>query len=85
MNISHIPQKSTRITEIYAYISVDLEGNEAFCAFARANGVTLPMITADPAKLEEFEPVAKNLARINHKPVRLVKFSIEEEIRQIEA
>jgi hypothetical protein len=82
MDVLHVPQNTFKITEIYAYVSVDADGNEGVCAFT--SGTTInPMIAADPKRLEQLEPIAKALAGMSPYPIKLVKFNVREEVREI--
>jgi hypothetical protein len=82
MDVLHVPPNTLKITEIYAYISVDSDGNEGVCAFT-SGSTMMPMIAADPARLKQLEPIAKQLAQISPHPIKLVKFSTREEVREI--
>lgn len=83
MDVLHAPRNLLKVNEIYAYISFDSDGNEGVCAFMSGNTM-LPMIAADPARLEQLEPIAKKLARLSPHPIELIKFSAREKVRQIE-
>jgi hypothetical protein len=73
------------INEIWAYISVDNEGNEGICAFlSNTSGAMMPMVCADRERVEQLRPIAKQLAKISPYPIKLVKFSLREDVEQIE-
>jgi hypothetical protein len=78
----HVPPNKLRIDEIYAFISVDPEGNEGVCAF-QSKGMMVPMVAADLKMVEHLKPVAKQLAAISPYPIKLVKFSTRTEVEVI--
>jgi hypothetical protein len=61
-----------RIDHLWAALSID-DGGEGLCA-APLGGVTLPLIAADKRRLDLIKPLARKLARMSGKPVRITKF-----------
>lgn len=54
-----------RVTEMFAYIAVDDDGDEGICAFySPAMGGMLPMVGADMARMQSLRPMAEILARV---------------------
>ncbi len=47
-----------RITELYAFISKDRDGNEGVMGIAKANGMLIPLIGADIERVESLKPIA---------------------------
>lgn len=81
--IHNPPNYLPRIDSIWAILSVDEHG-EGLCAFPM-RGVMLPLIAADEARLDSLRPIAKELAKLfEGKKLKLVKFTIREEIEVIE-
>lgn len=75
---NHLPQ----IDQIWAVLSVD-EGGEGVVA-APLNGMTVPLIAADEARLNSFVlPMARQLVNVFGKKMRLVKFHNREVVEEI--
>lgn len=72
-----------QIKSIYAFLSVD-EGGEGVCAAPIGDLGAVPLIAADEARLESLRPVAKYVAAVFGKPVRLVQFTERRELEVIE-
>lgn len=77
--VLHTPANLLRVDRLYAFLSVDEDGNEGLCA-APLNGMTMPLIAADRARMESLVPVAQELARLSGRKVRLVEFSTRTEL-----
>ena len=83
MTILHVPPNTMpRIERIWAYLSVDKNGNEGVCA-APIGGMTLPLIAADQARLESLTPIAERLAEMTGMTIRLVELTQRIELREI--
>jgi hypothetical protein len=75
-----------RIDEMYVFISYDKDDNdEGICAFHSGDGVWIPMVGADIARVESLKPIAKQIASITCKKIKICKFSTREVIEEIEA
>jgi hypothetical protein len=74
--VAHSPRNYLgRIDSIWAALSID-DGGEGVCAAPIGpGGMPLPLIAADKRRLELIVPVAKQIARMLSKPVRLAKFT----------
>jgi hypothetical protein len=72
------PNYLGRIDAIWAALSLD-EGGEGVCA-APMGGMTLPLIAADKRRLEQIIPIARRIATLFGKPVRLAKFTRREDV-----
>jgi hypothetical protein len=72
------PNYMGRIEVIWAALSLD-EGGEGVCA-APIGGMTLPLIAADKRRLDQIIPMARRVADLFGKPVRLAKFTKREDI-----
>ena len=75
-----------RIDEMYAFISYDKDDNdEGLTALHGGYGVWMPMVGADMARVESLKPIAKEIAAITGKKIKICKFSTREVIEEIEA
>lgn len=52
-----------RITEIFAFVSVDPDGDEGVCGFHSKDGVFWPMVAADVRRLKDFFPIAEEISK----------------------
>jgi hypothetical protein len=79
-----IDEKKTllRIDEIYAFIAQDRDG-EGLPAFMH-NGMMLPMVCADQARVDSLREVAKLMARESGNKITLCRFSVRQELEVIE-
>ena len=68
-----------KITEMYAFIMEDEDGDEAIPAFY-SQGSWLPMIGADLRRIGQLRPMAQEVANQRGVPYRLVTFSINEDV-----
>jgi hypothetical protein len=74
------PNYLGRIDHIWAFLSLD-EGGEGVCAAPLGHGMlTVPMIAADAKRLDSLKPIARKLANLFRKPVRLAKFTAREDV-----
>lgn len=71
------------ITEIWAFIAVDDDGDEGLTSFQQNNKL-IPMIAADEDRVAIYMPIAKAMAKKSGKKVRLVKFTMREDVEVIE-
>lgn len=70
------------IDSIYAFISED-ENGEGVCAASNGTALIMPLIAADERRLELLKPIAQELARHTKKKIKLVKFSVREDLETI--
>lgn len=74
------PNYLGRIDQIWAFLSLD-DGGEGVCAAPLGHGMlTVPMIAADKAQLVSLTPIAREIASVFKKPVRLAKFTKREDV-----
>jgi hypothetical protein len=73
------PNYLGRIETLWAAFSLD-EGGEGLCAAPFGQNMTLPLIAADAARLKNIIPIAKRIATMFGKPVRLAKFTKREDV-----
>ena len=80
----HKPKNTLlRIDAIYAFVSVDEDGNEGVCAMPLPGLGPVPMIAADAARLKSLIPMAEKLAKLSGIKIRLIKLTTRKEIREI--
>lgn len=73
-----------RIDAIWAFVSVDDNGNEGLCGTTLPGLGVTPLIAADSVRLAALIPMAQRVATMSGKRVRLIKLSTREEVRVIE-
>jgi hypothetical protein len=78
LELHNAPNYMGRIDAIWAALSLD-EGGEGVCA-APIGGMTLPLIAADKRRLDQIIPIARRIAELFGKPVRLAKFTRREDV-----
>jgi hypothetical protein len=83
----HVPDnKTARIDSIWAFLSIDDDGNEAVIAGPLLGpGSYVPLIAADERRLGSLTVVADAIARDSGRIVRLVKFTSREVVRDLGA
>lgn len=77
------PNTMPVIKEIWAFVSVDPEdGNEGVCGVV-TDGVMMPLIASDVARLEQIRPIALRLALDTDMQIKLVKFTQRVEVETL--
>lgn len=71
------------IRDVYVFVAVHADGDEGVPA-VDLGGTMMPLIAADPVRLEELRPLAARIARLSGKPLKLVRFTTREEIETID-
>jgi hypothetical protein len=71
-----------KIDELYAFIVSD-ETAEGLPAFS-ANGMMIPMVCADKARVDSLRGIARKMARESGRKITLARFSVRENIEVIE-
>jgi hypothetical protein len=77
-----VVKEGFRITEIWAFLTVDSDGDEGVCATRTPSGVWIPLIAADKELLDSLRPLAERLASENKRTVRLVRFHAKEVLEE---
>lgn len=73
------PNRPGRIETLWAALSIDDNG-EGLCA-APMGDLTMPLVTANRLLLDKvIIPMARHIAKVARKPVRLVKFTKREDV-----
>lgn len=70
------------IKTITAFISIDDEG-EGIAAFQAPDGTWMPLVAADPARVESLRPIAQMIADSFGKEIEVVEFSVRTKIEEI--
>lgn len=83
MIIDAPPNYLKKIEEVWMFVSVD-EGGEGVCSAELIPGVLVPLLGADKARVDDLIPVARMMANRGGKKIKLIKFSVREEIMEIE-
>ena len=72
-----------RISEMFAFIAEDTGPEDEGVAAVMVGNVMLPLVGADMARVASLRPVARSIASASGKTVRLVKFSLREELETL--
>lgn len=73
---------SFRIETIHAFVAVDDDDEEGLTGFMSESG-WMPMVAADPTRLESLRPIAQQIAAASGATIKLVRFSQREELEVI--
>lgn len=73
-----------RLQTVTAFVAVDeSDDSEGIISFWDAlQGAHMPMIGADQARIESLKPIAQEVARATGQPVKLVRFSVREDVEE---
>ena len=82
MIIDDRPGLMPRIEHLWAFLSIDKDGDEAVCA-AKMGDTWMPLVAADEKRLDQLRPIAEQVARQIGRPIHLVKFTVRKEIEVI--
>jgi len=73
-----------KIQSIWAYVSVDENGEEGICGFNDPRtSCWLPMIAGDEERLKSLKPFAHQIAVATKRKVKLVKFHTREDVGEV--
>jgi hypothetical protein len=78
--VVHAPNYLGRIDRIWAFLSLDDGGEGVVAAPIGPERMTVPLIAADKRRLDSLIPIAKQLAKVFNKPIRLAKFSKRDDV-----
>lgn len=73
-----------KLDELWAFMSVDDDGNEGLCAFMGPDNVMIPMIAGDPERVDQLKPLAADMALKAGKKIRLARFSTKEIVEEFD-
>lgn len=69
-----------RIEEMYAFVMTDpVDNTEGVVGFYSTEG-WLPMVGADPARVEQLRPLAQDIASQHDTSIKILRFTVREEI-----
>lgn len=71
----------TKITTMFAYLSVDHQGNEGIIAIQDKNAI-IPMVASHIELMDEFRDHVKKTAKESKNKIKLVRFSNREELEE---
>lgn len=78
------PAPNFRIRHLVAVVAVDpKDHSEGLCGVYR-DGAWYPLIAADEARLESFRQLLPELRRVHKGVIRLVRFSVREDVETFE-
>lgn len=80
--IIHDPENKLKIDAVWLFVSRDENGNEGLLA-APLGETFMPLVAADPDRVESLRIIAQKMAQMTKKKVHLIKFSVKEEIETI--
>lgn len=76
------PNKLLSINSLYAFVSVDNEGNEGLCAYFEPKaGMWMAMVAADEARVASLIPYAEEMSKNSEKKIKLIRLTNRVEIR----
>jgi hypothetical protein len=78
MTIIHTEPNEAVITELYAFLSTDETGEGIVGEMI--DGAWTPLVTSKLRIAEKMRPLARHIAEVSGKPVRLVKFTARQEM-----
>jgi len=64
-----------KITELWAFVSKDKDGEEGVCGFHSKDGVFWPMVAADVARLKDYFPIAEDISKKSGMKIEVRRFS----------
>ena len=74
---------SFKIKNIHAFIAEDKDGTEGVIGMKTPDG-WMPFVCADEARIEYLRPIAQQIATTTKNKVKLVRFSVRENLEIIE-
>jgi hypothetical protein len=74
-----------KITEMYAFVSVDESGEGVVGMTMPVNGreTFMPFVCADKKRMESLKPIAKKIAQDSGKTIKLIKLSNRKELETL--
>lgn len=72
-----------RIDEMYAFVSLDANGDEGVCAHFSPSYGWMPLVGGDMSRVESIRPLAVNIAKQSGMKITLVKFTGRTEVEVI--
>ncbi|MGY3278090.1 hypothetical protein [Bradyrhizobium sp. S3.7.6] len=82
--IIHDAPNHLRIDQVWMIVSVDGKGDEGVAAATLSNGMIMPLVAADEARLPFIIEQAEHLSKlVRWKKFKLIKLTTREEVREI--
>ena len=73
-----------RIDEMFVFVAED-DDSEGITAFVHPQtGMAFPLVAADAERVDSMRPIAQNIASMSGKSIKLIKFSVREELETLE-
>lgn len=72
-----------RITEIFAFVTIDHDDDEGITGFMGPDKAWMPMVGADMDRVAALEDIAQRIANIHGREIRVVKFSGPPEVIKV--
>jgi len=73
-----------KIDAIFAFISVDEGPEDEGIVAARMGNMWMPLVGADMDRIDSLRPLAVEVARLTGKKIVLAKFSVREDLEELE-
>lgn len=73
-----------RIEEMFAFVVEDKGPDDEGIVGMILPGSVAPMVGTDMARVESLKPIARNIAKQLGKQIKLIRFSVREELETIE-
>lgn len=72
-----------RIDEVFLFVSEDRAGDEGVCGFISPEGLAIPMVCGDRARVESLREIAKDLKMRSGMKIKLLKYSTRTFVEEI--
>lgn len=72
-----------KIEEMFCFAVEEEDGGEGVPAVARADGMVMPLMGADYARVESLRPFAQRIANETGKTMRIYRFSCKEVLGEV--
>lgn len=74
--------KNKLISTVVVFVSIDEDGNEGVIG-QKMDGVWMPFVCADEARIKQFFPSAEAIAKEFNIKYRILKFSVREDVTDV--
>lgn len=71
-----------KITTIHAFVATEDDGTDGIIGEYMGGG-WMPFVCADEARVDSLRPIAQQIVKQLKKPVKLVRFSVREDLEDI--
>jgi hypothetical protein len=72
-----------KITALFAFVCTEADGSEGVPAFTTTDGLVVPLLGADEARIYSLRPMAQVISDISRRPMRMVRFTGMEVIGEV--